>query len=52
MYFVYKLRLLTAETNPNFLRIDQFLCDLQPKKNTQTDRQTCRMATELTMVPK
>ena len=25
---VYKLSLLTAKTNPNFLRLDKFLCDL------------------------
>ena len=53
--FVYKQWLLTARKYPNFMRIDQFVRDLQPKQIFRpTDRQAlnCRMATKLTMVPK
>ena len=31
-FLVHRLMLLTAKTYLNFMRIDQFLCDLQPKQ--------------------
>ena len=52
-FLLHTLRLLTTKTYPNFVRIDQFLCDLLSKEiYRQTDRQTlnCHMATKLTMV--
>ena len=27
-FFLYKLKLLAAKTYPNFVRVDEFLCDL------------------------
>ena len=50
-----KLRLLTAKTYSNFMRIDQLLCDLQFKEMFRpTVKQTLnsRMATKLTIVLK
>ena len=52
---MHKLRLFTAKTYPNFVRIDHFLLDLYPEQVPRpTDRQTLnfRMATKLAIVPK
>ena len=51
-FFLYKLKLLTAETYPKFIRIDQFLSVIA-QTNTQTERQilNCSMATKLINVP-
>ena len=45
-------KLLTAETYPNFLRIDQFLLIYSPNEYTNIQTLNCRMTTELTMVSK